>query len=172
VRVLPYGAVRKWLGEIEKWEADTRGRFSPSTAMWAVVKRGLRLLGTVANLYFGEKEAMYGAEQMLFSFAGCSVVLEPGDVLWLSADVITQRAGVSSSSLSLRLTTSLPPEMCNESPAARRDDREFFPITERFQTKKKPKQSKPAYFASGNMPDLQRKINQEMAAAYDELMLS
>jgi len=110
--------------------------------------------------------------QMLFSFAGCSVVLEPGDVLWLSADVITQRAGVSSSSLSLRLTTSLPPEMCNESPAARRDDREFFPITERFQTKKKPKQSKPAYFASGNMPDLQRKINQEMAAAYDELMLS
>lgn len=62
--------------------------------------------------------------QMLFSFAGCSVVLEPGDVLWLSADVITQRAGVSSSSLSLRLTTSLPPEMCNESPAARRDDRE------------------------------------------------
>lgn len=64
VRVLPYGAVRKWLGEIEKWEADTRGRFSPSTAMWAVVKRGLRLLGTVANLYFGEKEAMYGAEQV------------------------------------------------------------------------------------------------------------
>lgn len=49
---------------------------------------------------------------------------------------------------------------------------QFFPITERFQTKKKPKQSKPAYFASGNMPDLQRKINQEMAAAYDELMLS
>ena len=99
IRVVPRSAVHEWTVQQLRW-LSRRPKWQV-----AAVRHAVEALWEVACYTLGEGEARYWEEQLTLGLAACTVVLDPGDVLWFAADVLHQTQGTAAHRLALRLTS-------------------------------------------------------------------
>lgn len=111
LRVVPRGALRQWslhalLPEATAEEQVAGGGLARARfALYAACRSLLLGLYGMYQTLMGEMEADWWVTQLQYSLAGCTAVMEPGDVLLFSSDIYHQTQGTDADRLSLILSS-------------------------------------------------------------------
>lgn len=101
LRIVPRGAYSQWTLEATLTrEFGVRSPWLLSTARAAFE----RLRAAYIRM-MGETEAVWWIRQLRFSLAGCTAVMEPGDVLLFSSDIYHQTQGTEADRLTIILSS-------------------------------------------------------------------